>query len=363
MILGHAHPRVVAAVQAAAQKGTSYGAPTAGEVEIAHKIVSAIPSIEQVRLVNSGTEATMSALRVARAFTGKPQVVKFAGCYHGHVDALLVRAGSGATTLGVPDSAGVPGAFAALTRIAEFNNLESVRAWFRAEGDGIGAVIVEPIPGNMGVVPPLEGFLEELRTLTAEAGAILIFDEVISGFRASRGGAQERLGVVPDITCLGKIIGGGLPVGAFGGRADLMSQLAPAGEVYQAGTLSGNPLAVAAGLATLDALTPQAYEYLEALGARLEDGLQGALYDTGTRACVQRVGSMATVFFGVDSVTCYEEALQADTDAYARFFHEMLARGVYLAPSQFEAMFLSLAHTEEDVEVFIRAAGEALRAW
>lgn len=362
MILGHADSVVVESVREAALRGTSFGAPTAGETELARTIMEAVPSIEKVRLVSSGTEATMSVLRVARAVTGRERIVKFAGCYHGHVDGLLVRAGSGATTFGVPDSAGVPESFASLTRIAEFNDLRSVRAWFDAEGREIAAVIVEPIPANMGVVPAKPGFLEELSRLTHDAGALLVFDEVISGFRAARGGAQELLGVVPDLTCLGKIIGGGLPVGAFGGRSDLMDVLAPLGATYQAGTLSGNPLAVAAGLSTLSRLTPDTYEALEGLGTRLAEGLRRAVCDTGTHACVQHVGSLATIFFGRESVSCYREAMGSDTAAYGRFFHEMLQRGFYIAPSQFEAMFLSLAHNVDEIDAFVAAAAEALGA-
>jgi glutamate-1-semialdehyde 2,1-aminomutase len=361
MILGHADPGVVAAIRDAAGKGCSFGAPTPGEVELAGILGDAVPSIDSVRLTSSGTEATMSAIRVARGVTGRSKVLKFAGCYHGHLDALLVRAGSGATTLGIPDSAGVPEAVASLTRVAEFNALAEVEAYFRAEGREIAAVVVEPIAANMGVVPPAAGFLEGLRRVTREHGALLVFDEVITGFRVARGGAQELLGVVPDLTCLGKIIGGGLPVGAFGGAASAMSALAPLGGVYQAGTLSGNPLAVAAGIATLARLDAAAYATLEARGARVEEGLRRALRDRGIEATLHRVGSMWTLFFGVDRVRDYGDARGADTGRYARFFHAMLDRGVYLPPSQFEACFVSLAHGEDEVDEYLRAADEALR--
>src|SRR5438445_4603154 len=362
LILGHAPPRVSAAIAQRAKAGTSFGAPTAGEVELARLLVEAVPSVEQVRLVNSGTEATMSALRLARAATGREAILKFAGCYHGHVDALLVRAGSGALTLGVPDSPGVPASVTALTGTAEFNDVTGVRDLLRARGGELGAVIVEPVAGNMGVVAPLPGFLETLREETARAGCLLVFNEVITGFRVAWNGAQGRYGVVPDLSCLGKVIGGGLPLAAFGGRRDLMEQLAPTGAVYQAGTLSGNPLAVAAGLATLDAVrqTPSAYDRLEQLGARAEDLLGQALAATRTPGCVNRVGSMLTVFFGVERVRDHGDARGADAGAVARLFHGMLAEGVYLPPSQFEAMFLSLAHTEADIDRLGRAARTVL---
>ncbi len=360
LIFGHAHPATLRAVQEAASRGVSFGAPTAGEVELAREIVSTFPSIEKVRLVSSGTEATMSAIRVARAFTRRPGIVKFAGCYHGHVDSLLVRAGSGAATFGVPDSEGVPEAFTALTRVAEFNDLGQVEALLRANGREIAAVIVEPVVGNMGVVLPKAGFLEGLRKLTRRAGALLIFDEVISGFRLAKGGVQELTGIAADLTCLGKILGGGLPVGAFGGRAEVMDVLSPLGGAYQAGTLSGNPLAVAAGIATLRELGPKTYARLEALGARLGEGLRRIVRDRRIRAKVNRAGSMWTLFFGVDQVTNFSEARATDTKAYARFFHGMLERGVYLPPSQLEAAFLSLAHTEAQVDEAVEAAAEVL---
>jgi len=361
LILGHAAPSVVAAVAAAAGRGTSYGAPTAGEVEMASAIIDAYPSIEMLRLVSSGTEAAMSAIRVARGATGRDLLVKFDGGYHGHADSLLVKAGSGVATLSIPDSRGVPAALAALTVTAPFNDIETVRAIFAAHGAEVAALIVEPVAGNMGVVPPAPGFLDGLRELCTRHGAVLIFDEVITGFRVAFGGAQALYGVRPDLTCLGKIIGGGLPVGAYGGRADLMRNVAPLGGVYQAGTLSGNPLAVAAGLATLHALSRgDVYGRLEALGRRLAQGLEAGAREAGVPLTVNRVGSMLTAFFCAAPVTDYATAKRADTTRYARSFHAMLARGVYLAPSQFEAAFVSLAHTEADIDVTVKAAAEAL---
>jgi len=363
LVLGHAPAAVVEAVVEAAGRGTSYGAPTAGEVELAELIAAAYPSMELLRLVNSGTEATMSAIRVARGATGREAIVKFDGCYHGHADSLLVKAGSGGATFSIPDSRGVPAGVAQLTVTAPFNDLEAVRDAFRARGDEIAAVIVEPVAGNMGVVPPAPGFLAGLRELCTRHGALLIFDEVITGFRVGWGGAQALYGVRPDLTCLGKIIGGGLPVGAYGGRRDLMAQVAPLGGVYQAGTLSGNPLAVAAGLATLRALDQgDAYERLERLGALMERGLRVAAEKTGEPLTVNRVGSMLTAFFTDGPVVDYATARRADTARYARYFHGMLSRGVYLAPSQFEAAFVSLAHSESDVAEAGRAAAEALDA-
>ncbi|RMD85967.1 MAG: glutamate-1-semialdehyde-2,1-aminomutase [Candidatus Dadabacteria bacterium] len=358
MILGHAHPRILAALAETMSAGTSFGACTELEVELAERLVEVVPSLERVRLVNSGTEATMSAIRVARGYTGRPAVIKFAGCYHGHSDGLLVRAGSGATTLGVPDSPGVPEDIVRWTRVARYNDLDSVE---RLCDDQCAAVIVEPVAGNMGVVPPNPGFLEGLRELTRQRGALLIFDEVISGLRVGLGGYQAVCGVVPDLTCLGKIIGGGLPVGAYGGRADVMDQVAPAGPVYQAGTLSGNPLAVRAGLTTLELLaTEPPYERLDLLGERLENGLRQALGNR--RGCVQRVGSMLTVFFGVDRVENYDDALRADTRRFAAFFRALLEEGIWIPPSQFEAWFLSAAHTEEDVDKTVAAAERAMSA-
>ncbi len=362
LILGHAHPRVVAAVTERAKAGTTFGAPTAIEIELARTLVGALPAVEQVRLVSSGTEATMAALRVARAATGRELVVKFRGCYHGHVDGLLVQAGSGGLTFGVPDSAGVPASVAAVTAVLEFNDAAGVAAFLRERGRDVAAVLVEPVAGNMGVVPPAEGFLAALREETARAGALLIFDEVITGFRVAWEGAQGRYGVRPDLTCLGKIVGGGLPLAAFGGRRDLMELLAPVGPVYQAGTLSGNPIAVAAGLATLGVLqeTAGAYDRLEQLGADAEEALREALAATGTRGCVNRVGSMLTLFLGVDEVHDHASASRADAGAFARFFRNMLDEGMYLPPSQFEAFFLSLAHTDADVVRLGQAARRAL---
>src|SRR5262245_42557272 len=362
LILGHAHPAVVQAVIERARHGTSFGAPTAGEVELACQVIEALPAVEQVRLVSSGTEATMAALRLARAATGRQAILKFIGCYHGHVDALLVRAGSGALTLGVPDSPGVPPSLAELTLLAEFNDTGGVRALMRSRGAEIAAVIVEPVAGNMGVVPPEPGFLEALREETARAGALLIFDEVITGFRLGWGGAQGRYGIAPDLTCLGKIVGGGMPLAAYGGRRDLMQMIAPAGPVYQAGTLSGNPVSVAAGRATLVALRRDAgaYDRLEVLGARAESGLRAALGAAGRRGCVNRVGSMLTLFLGVEQVRDFPSASRADVEGFARFFRGMLAEGIYLPPSQFEAVLLSLAHTEADVDRLVEAAQKVL---
>jgi glutamate-1-semialdehyde 2,1-aminomutase len=317
--------------------------------------------MEMVRLVSSGTEAAMSALRVARGATGRDLLVKFDGCYHGHADSLLVKAGSGGATFSIPDSKGVPAALAAMTLTAPYNDLDAVHALFRAKGDAIAAVIVEPVAGNMGVVPPAEGFLQGLREITSRHGALLVFDEVITGFRVAYGGAQARYGVRPDLTCLGKIVGGGMPIAAYGGARDVMGHVAPLGGVYQAGTLSGNPLAVAAGLATLKALrAPGVYDRLESLGARMEQGLRTASDKTGVPLTVNRVGSMLTAFFCATAVTDWNSADRADRARYGRFFHAMLERGVYLAPSQFEAAFVSLAHTERDLDETARATTEAL---
>jgi glutamate-1-semialdehyde 2,1-aminomutase len=362
LLLGHAHPRVVGAVAERLKGGTSFGAPTASEVQLARLLAAAVPSVEQVRLVTSGTEAAMTALRLARAATGRDLIVKFAGCYHGHVDALLVRAGSGALTLGVPDSPGVPGALAALTLTAEFNDVDGIQALLRSRGGEIAAVVVEPVAGNMGVVAPVPGFLETLRTETARVGALLVFDEVITGFRVAWGGAQSLYDVTPDLTCLGKAIGGGSPLAAVGGRRELMERLAPVGPVYQAGTLAGNPLSVAAGVATLETLrdTPGAYDRLERLGALAEEALCAAAAEARVPACVNRVGSMLTLFLGVDRVRNYADARRADTARFARYFHGMLEQGIYLPPSQFEALFLSLAHSDADVAELGRAARRAL---
>jgi glutamate-1-semialdehyde 2,1-aminomutase len=363
LIAGHAHPGVVQAIQEAATRGTSYGAPTEAEVELARLVKSAFPAIDLVRFVSSGTEATMTALRLARAFARRETILKFDGGYHGHADGLLVQAGSGPLTFGTPDSPGVPAAAAAQTLSVPYNDLHAARAALEAHPEQIAAVIVEPVAGNMGVVPPLPGFLEHLRQLTREHGALLIFDEVITGFRVARGGAQERYQVTPDLTCLGKIVGGGLPVGAYGGRREIMELIAPLGPVYQAGTLSGNPLAMAAGVATLRLLAePGVYDHLEALSARLAAGLQEAAVRAGVAYTANRLGSMLTGFFCSGPVTDYASAKDADTKRYAAFFREMLERGVYLAPSQFEAAFVSLAHTEADIDATIDAAREAFRA-
>jgi len=361
LILGHAHPKVVAAVHTAAEAGTSYGAPTPGEVEMARLLVDALPSLEMVRLVSSGTEAVMSALRLARGVTGRQKIVKFEGGYHGHADSLLVKAGSGGLTFSLPDSLGVPETLARLTLTVPYNDLEAVRHAMAREGEEVAAIIVEPVAGNMGVVPPEPGFLAGLRESATAHGALLIFDEVITGFRVGWSGAQARYGVTPDLTCLGKIIGGGLPVGAYGGRREIMAKVAPLGGVYQAGTLSGNPLAIAAGLATLELLRePGTYDRLERLGETLEAGFITAARKAGIPVRVNRVGSMLTAFFTGREVRDLASAKAADTKRYAAFFHGMLTKGIFFAPSQFEAAFCSLAHTEADLEFTIEAAQEVL---
>ncbi|HEY2433771.1 MAG TPA: glutamate-1-semialdehyde 2,1-aminomutase [Vicinamibacterales bacterium] len=360
LIHGHAPKGLLKTLSAAAARGTSFGAPTDLETRLGQRVSMLMPSLERVRFVNSGTEAAMSAVRVARAATSRERIVKFEGCYHGHADAFLVQAGSGALTLGVPTSPGVPKAAAADTLLAKYNDLSSVDTLFVRFGGEIAAVIVEPIAGNMGVVAPRDGFLDGLRQLTTRHGALLIFDEVISGFRAAPGGAQQIFGIKPDLTCLGKIIGGGLPVGAYGGRADLMSLVAPSGPVYQAGTLSGNPLAMSAGLWSLAELSPKLYRHLSKLGARLAAGLAEAARDAGVAMQVNAFGSLVTPFFTAQPVRDLSSALTADTSRYAAFFRGMLARGVYPPPSQFEAWFLSGAHTERDVEVTVKAARAAL---
>jgi len=362
LIHGHAPRGLVAALAAAARKGTSFGAPSPLEVELAERVCRLMPSIERVRFVNSGTEAAMSAVRVARAATRREKIVKFAGCYHGHADPFLVQAGSGALTLGVPTSPGVTRAAVADTLVADYNDLASVRRLFDANRDQIAALIVEPIAGNMGVVPPADGFLRALREICTAERALLIFDEVISGFRASAGGAQALVGVKPDLTCLGKIIGGGLPVGAYGGRADLMDLVSPSGPVYQAGTLSGNPLAMTAGIWSLERLTPRLYAQLASLGARLAAGLADAARGAGVDLQVNAFGSVLTPFFTNRPVHDYASATSANTDRYARFFRGMIARGIYPPPSQFEAWFLSAAHTARDIDRTIAAARSALKA-
>jgi glutamate-1-semialdehyde 2,1-aminomutase len=361
LIHGHAPNGLVKALAAAAKDGTSFGAPSPLEVALGEKVRALMPSIERVRFVSSGTEATMSAVRVARAATGRDRILKFEGCYHGHADAFLVKAGSGALTLGTPTSPGVTSAASADTLVASYNDLASVQAVLDANRDRIAAVIVEPIAGNMGLVPPADGFLRALRDRCTAAGALLIFDEVISGFRAGAGGAQAVYGVRPDLTCLGKIIGGGLPVGAYGGRADLMDLVSPAGPVYQAGTLSGNPLAMTAGLWCLDNLSPKLYMTLSALGARLAAGLADAAREAGVGVQVNAFGSLLTPFFTDRPVRDFASATSANTAHYAAFFRGMLARGVYLPPSQFEAWFLSAAHTATDVDRTIKAARAAMR--
>jgi glutamate-1-semialdehyde 2,1-aminomutase len=359
LLLGHADAEVVAAVQEAAARGTTFGASTEAEVELAEEIVDAVPSVEMVRLVSSGTEAAMSALRLARAATNRDRILKFDGCYHGHADALLANAGSGLATLGTPSSPGVPSAVTRDTVVCEYNDVDGTAAAVARYGEGLAAIVVEPVAGNMGVVPPQPGFLEALRTLCDASGALLVFDEVITGFRVARGGAQERNGVAPDLTILGKIVGGGLPLAAFGGRADLMNRLAPVGHVYQAGTLSGNPLATAAGIAVLRRLRdPQVYAELERRGALLEDGLRAA---AGGQATVQRVGAMATLFFRAEEVRSFEDARGSDSERYAAFFRFLLERGIYVAPSQYEAMFLSLAHGEPEIARTVAAAEEFFR--
>ncbi len=361
MILGHNHPEVRAALEAALKNGTSYGAPTELEVEMAELVAACVPSVEMVRMVNSGTEATMSAIRVARGFTGRDKIVKCEGCYHGHEDSLLVKAGSGATTFGVPTSPGVPAEVARNTLTVPYSDLGALESLVRANPGQIACVILEPVPGNMGCIPPAPGYLEGLRELTAREGIVLLFDEVMSGFRVALGGAQERYGVTPDLTTLGKIIGGGLPVGAYGGKREIMQKVSPAGPVYQAGTLSGNPLAMTAGLATLRALRrPGVYAALEAKSKALCDGLAELTRRRSVPAFHTRVGAMFTTFFQAGPVTDYASALRSDTERFGKFFRGMLERGVNLAPSQFEAGFVSLAHTDEDIGRTLEAADQAL---
>jgi len=363
MILGHADPEVIEALHEALARGTSYGAPTELEIEVAEEIINAVPSIEMVRMVNSGTEATMSALRLARGVTGRHKIVKFEGCYHGHGDSLLVKAGSGVATLGLPDSPGVPPAVAANTLTAPFNDAAALEQIFDEHGRDIAACIIEPVVGNMGCVAPEEGYLQLLRDITRRHGALLIFDEVMTGFRLARGGAQKVFGVTPDITTLGKIIGGGLPVGAYGASREIMEHVAPAGPVYQAGTLSGNPLAMTAGLVTLKRLRDSStYERLERAGARLTAGMSDAAREAGVETVTNRVGSMWTTFFTNEAVTNWTTASHSDREMYGTFFHAMLAQGVYLAPSQFEAGFIGVTHTDELIDRTIEAARHAFRS-
>lgn len=350
MIVGHTHPAVTEALRDAIGRGTSYGAPTLLETELAELVKAAVPSIDLVRFVNSGTEATMSALRLARAYTKRSKIVKFAGCYHGHHDSLLVKAGSGATTLGIPDSPGVPESVAANTLIANYNDASGLADIFRRHGEDIAAVIIEPVPGNMGLVLPKDGYLKAVRDITKEYEALLVFDEVMSGFRVAYGGAQAAFGITPDLTCLGKVIGGGLPVGAYGGQREIMEHIAPAGSVYQAGTLSGNPLAMTAGIATLKIIqTPGYYETLTERTARLCAGIAAQAEKFGLELQHHRIGAMFGMFFSAKPVYDYDSAREADVGAFNTYFHSMLAQGVYLAPSQFEAAFMSSAHSDEDI--------------
>lgn len=355
LILGHAHPRVIGAVEKVISKGMSFGAPTVAEVELAEMVHDRVPSIDKLRLVSSGTEATMSAIRLARAYTKRDKIVKFDGCYHGHVDSLLVRAGSGVATLSIADTPGIPKGFIKETLVLPYNDIAKLKVFFREHSNNIAAVIVEPICGNMGVIPPVGEFLSVLRKVTKEHRSVLIFDEVITGFRVSPGGAQELYGVIPDLTCLGKILGGGLPLGAFGGREEIMSLLAPEGPVYQAGTLSGNPIAVAAGMATLKVLgNRRVYSELEEKGAFLQRSIERIIDQFGFRGTVNRVGSMFTLFFGLDRVINAEEARQCDRGRFTRLFHGMMARRVYFPPSPFETVFISLVHDRADLQTMVK---------
>ena len=356
MILGHAYPPVIEALKKACESGTSFGAPTELEIQLAQLVIDSVPSVEKVRMVNSGTEATLSAVRVARGYTSREKIIKFSGCYHGHADSFLIAAGSGAATLGVPNSPGVTKGAAQDTLLAEYNDIESVNKLVEEYPEQIAALIIEPIAGNMGVVPPQPGFLQALRETCTANGIILIFDEVMTGFRVALGGAQEVYGVTPDMTTLGKIIGGGLPVGAYGGKAEIMERVAPEGPIYQAGTLSGNPLAMTAGIETLKAVRqPGFYDKLEAKSAQLADGVQDDLRQLDLELCRHRVGSMSCLFFTESKVIDWDTAATSDTKAYGAYFHSMLKEGIYLAPSQFEAMFVSAAHTDDDIEQTIKA--------
>lgn len=363
LIFGHAHPRIVNAVKTAAESGTTFGAATSAEITLAEMIADAVPSIEMVRLVSSGTEAVMSAIRLARGFTGRDKIIKFEGGYHGHSDSLLAKAGSGIATLGMPDSAGVPPNLTVDTITLPYNDLDAVRAAAALHRGSIACIIVEPVAGNMGVVPPKPGFLEGLRQISTDAGIVLIFDEVITGFRLAYGGAQERFGVIPDLTTMGKIIGGGLPMGAYGGRREIMEFIAPAGPVYQAGTLSGNPLAVAAGIEMLAMLRDSAvYRDLDAKGSLLASGLKDAADSAGINATVNSIGSLSTIFFTASEVVDYSSAKTSDTNLYGRFFRGMLEKGFYFAPSQFEAAFVSMAHSDEDIAATVIAAEKVLQS-
>ncbi len=362
-ILGHAHPKIVAAVKAAAENGTSFGIPNPLEVTMARMICQSVPGVEKVRMTNSGTEACMSAVRLARGFTQRDKIIKFDGCYHGHADSLLVRAGSGALTFGHPDSAGVPASFTQHTIVLPYNDVDAVKAAFAANQDAIAGIIVEPVPGNAGLYLPRPGYLEFLSEITRAHGALLIFDEVMTGFRVAKGGAQERFGIRPDLSTFGKVIGGGLPVGAFGGRAEIMDFLAPLGPVYQAGTLSGNPVAMAAGIANLEELfTGNAYARLEELGAQLEAGLKAAAANARIPVQFNRCGSMFGAYFTDTPVHNLADAMKSDRERFKKYFHGMLAGGVYLAPSQFEAGFISTAHTAADIEQTVRLASQVMRA-
>ena len=363
-ILGHAHPKIIKAVRAAARHGTSFGIPNPFEVTLAKMICTWLPSVQKVRMCNSGTEATMSAIRLARGFTKRDKIIKFDGCYHGHADSLLVKAGSGALTFGNPDSAGVPAAFTQHTVVLPFNDREAVKAAFAANQDQIAGIIVEPVPGNAGLYLPQPGYLDFLREVTTANGALLLFDEVMTGFRLANGGAQERFGITPDLSCFGKVIGGGLPVGAFGGRAEIMDYLAPLGPVYQAGTLSGNPLAMAAGIAALEELAASdAFVKLEELGAALEAGMKGAARAAGVPVQFNRCGSMFCGYFTSEPVHNVADAMKSDRERFKKYFHGMLAEGIYLAPSQFEAGFLSTAHTAADIEQTVTAAAKVMRTF